>query len=100
MLWKCARPKVGAPQEAQNVGLIQLGVAMWCNQLGMHLWILGPVHVAVHVMDGMIAIVAGKVVDHRSNEVSGGVHVHLGTLVFSQDDVLCAIVLQHIPQLE
>ena len=82
---KFARPKVGAPQEFENVRLIQLGVAMWYNQLLMHLRIFGPVHVAVHVMNGMVAIVACDPVDHWTCEVPGGIHIHFGTFVLSKN---------------
>ena len=95
---KFARPKVGAPQEFENVRLIQLGVAMWYNQLLMHLRIFGPVHVAVHVMNGMVAIVACDPVDHWTCEVPGGIHIHFGTFVLSKNNVLRPIMLQHVPQ--
>jgi len=98
MLWKFARPKVGAPQEFENVRLVQFGVAMWCNQLLVHLRIFGPVHVAVHVMNGMVAIVACDPVDHWTREVPSGIHIHFGTFVLSKNNVLRPVMLQHVPQ--
>lgn len=70
------------------------------NQLGMHLRIFGPVDVAIHMMDRVVTIVACEPIDHGAGEVPGRVHVHLGTFMFSQDDVLCPIMLKHIPQLK
>jgi len=96
MLWKFARPKVGAPQEFENVRLVQFGVAMWCNQLLVHLRIFGPVHVAVHVMNGMVAIVACDPVDHWTREVPSGIHIHFGTFVLSKNNVLRPVMLQHV----
>ena len=66
----------------------------------MHLRIFGPVDVAIHMMDRVVTIVACEPIDHGAGEVPGRVHVHLGTFMFSQDDVLCPIMLKHIPQLK
>ena len=68
---KGAWPKVGPPHEAENVGLVQGGVAEGGDHLCMHLRIFRPVHVAVHVVDGVVAVVAGQPVDDGPHKVTG-----------------------------
>ena len=98
-MWReCTGPKVGAPKEAENVGLIQRGVAVRRDHFGVHLRVLGPMHVAVHVVDCVVPVVAGEPVNHRAGEVASGVHVHLWPFVLSKDYILCSIMLKHIPE--
>ena len=91
------RPKVGPPEEAENVRFIQRGVVVRRDHFGVHLRVLRPMHVAVHVVNCVVPIVAGEPIDHRAREVACRVHIHLGPLVLSKDNVLCSIMLQHIP---
>ena len=93
-----ARPKVGSPKESQDVGLVQRRVVVRSDHFGMHLRVLGPVHVAVHVVDCVVPIVAGEPIYHRAGEVASRVDIHVRPLVLSQDNVFCSIVLQNVPR--
>ena len=64
----------------------------------MHLGVLGPMHVAVHVVDCMVPVVASEPIYHGAGEVASRVDIHVRPLVLSQDNVFCSIVLQHIPR--
>lgn len=49
-------------------------------------------HVAIHVMNRMVAIVASDPVEDWPSEVPSGVHVHLWPLVLAQNDVLTGLL--------